>query len=209
MSESPAPATDVRVRILDIAERVLILILFAGLVANIRHGLVLRPANVILVVHEALTVFFILTRRKATRLTLRPLDWIAAILGSGLPLIVRPGGPQYLDPAVGTTLMAGGFLLALSSLLFLRRSFGMAAANRGVVQGGPYRFVRHPIYLGYLCAHLGFFLNNPSWWNAGVYLAATGFQIYRILAEERVLTDDPVYAEYRRKVRWRLAPGVF
>jgi protein-S-isoprenylcysteine O-methyltransferase Ste14 len=91
----------------------------------------------------------------------------------------------------------------------LRRSFGLAAANRGVVRGGPYRVVRHPIYLGYLCAHLGFLLNNPTWWNAGVYAVATAFQIYRILAEERVLGADPAYAEFRKQVRWRLAPGLF
>lgn len=136
-------------------------------------------------------------------------DWIAAFLGTGLPLLVRPGGHAFLDPIVGATLMTGGFLLALWALLILRRSFGLAAANRGVVRGGPYRFVRHPIYLGYLCAHLGFFLNNPLWWNAGVYLLATGFQVYRILAEERVLTDDPAYAEFRTKTRWRLVPFVF
>ena len=168
-----------------------------------------RPANVIVVVHEALTVFFILTRRAATQLTGRLTDWIAAFLGTGLPLLVRPGGHAFLDPLVGATLMTGGFLLALWALLILRRSFGLAAANRGVVRGGPYRFVRHPIYLGYLCAHLGFFLNNPLWWNASVYLAGTGFQIYRILAEERVLTDDPAYAAFRDKTRWRLIPGVF
>ncbi len=175
MSNPPAPTADLKLRILDIAERVFVLILFAGLAASIRHGLALRPANVIVVVHEALTVFFILTRRPASQLTGRPLERLAAVRGTGLPLLAPPGGHEFLDPLVGAVLMTGGLLLALWALLYLRRSFGLAAANRGVVDGGPYRFVRHPIYLGYPCSHVGFFPNNPSWWNAGVYLAATGF----------------------------------
>ena len=38
----------------------------------------------------------------------------------------------------------------------LGRSFGVAPANRGIVVRGPYSFVRHPIYTGYLITHTGF-----------------------------------------------------
>jgi protein-S-isoprenylcysteine O-methyltransferase Ste14 len=196
-------------RVLDIAERALIILLFVVLVASIRHGLALRPYNVMVVLHEGLTVFFIVTRRMAQQLTLKPLDWVAALLGTGLPLFVRPGGDAPMPQLVGTVLMTCGILLSFWGLLFLRRSFGMAAANRGVVNGGPYGFVRHPIYLGYLCTHIGFLLNNPTWWNAGIYFVATGSQIWRILAEESVLGADPAYDALRAKVRWRLVPGLF
>jgi protein-S-isoprenylcysteine O-methyltransferase Ste14 len=210
VTDAPAPKHDrFLVRALDICERVFLLVLFGVLVVSIRHGVALKPYNILVVLQESLGVLFIVTRRYSNQLTLRPLDWLAAFLGTGLPLMVKPGGQAVLSPIVGSVLMVGGLLLALWALLVLRRSFGLAAANRGVVQGGPYRLVRHPIYLGYLCAHIGFLLNNPTWWNAGLYLVATSFQIWRILAEERVLGDDPAYAAFRRKVRWRLAPGLF
>jgi protein-S-isoprenylcysteine O-methyltransferase Ste14 len=205
----PASGDRLVLRVLDIAERAFIVLLFISFVVGMRHGLALRPYNLIVVVHEALTVFFILTRRMAQQLTLKPFDWMAALLGTGLPLLVRPGGDAPMPQLVGTVLMTGGILFSLSGLLFLRRSFGVAAANRGVVNGGPYRLVRHPIYLGYLCTHIGFLLNNPTWLNAALYFVATAFQIWRILAEERVLSADPAYAELRTKVRWRLVPGIF
>jgi protein-S-isoprenylcysteine O-methyltransferase Ste14 len=196
-------------RLLDLGERLFVLFLFGVLVANLQHGLTLRPYNILVIIHEGVTVALIVARRYTTTLTTRPLDWLAAFLGTGMPLLVHPGGHSPLPPLAGATLMVGGMLFSLWGLLALRRSFGIAAANRGVVLAGPYRLVRHPIYLGYLLVHLGFLLNNPLLWNAAVYACATAFQIFRILAEERVLGDDPAYAEVQRRVRWRLIPGLF
>jgi protein-S-isoprenylcysteine O-methyltransferase Ste14 len=50
--------------------------------------------------------------------------------------------------------------------MVLGRSFGLLPAQRGLVVVGPYRFVRHPIYFGYLIGHIGFLLVNFSWRNA-------------------------------------------
>jgi protein-S-isoprenylcysteine O-methyltransferase Ste14 len=91
----------------------------------------------------------------------------------------------------------------------LGRSFGIVAANRGVVVGGPYRLVRHPIYLGYLVTHAGFLLSNWSLRNLAVYAAAYIFQVARIFAEERILLVDGRYREYFQSVRYRLIPGLF
>ena len=82
-------------------------------------------------------------------------------------------------------------------------------ANRGVKLGGPYRYVRHPMYAGYLLCHVAFLLLNPSPWNLVVYALCDGLQVPRILAEERLLCRDGTYAAYRARVRWRLIPGVF
>ena len=83
------------------------------------------------------------------------------------------------------------------------------AANRGVVSSGPYRLVRHPIYLGYLVTHAGFLLSNASARNAAIYAAAYVFQLARIHAEERILGQDGSYREYLRSVRYRLIPGLY
>ena len=52
--------------------------------------------------------------------------------------------------AVGTA--AVGVSFSLGAKAFLRRSFGIVAANRKVQRGGPYRLVRHPLMLGFLIA---------------------------------------------------------
>jgi protein-S-isoprenylcysteine O-methyltransferase Ste14 len=91
----------------------------------------------------------------------------------------------------------------------LGRSFGLVPANRGVVAAGPYRLVRHPIYLGYLVTHLAFVVANPLWWNVWMLGVADTALVVRLLYEERTLARDARYVNYRERVRWRLVPGVF
>jgi len=83
------------------------------------------------------------------------------------------------------------------------------AANRGVKRHGPYRLIRHPMYLGYAVTQIGFALLNPVWSNFLIYGAAFGLQIFRLKAEEGLLVQDPIYAAYMQRVRYRLAPGLF
>ncbi len=73
---------------------------------------------------------------------------------------------------------------------------------------GPYRFVRHPMYAGYLLGHVSYLSANPTWGNLPAYGVCAGLQIPRLLAEERLLTNDPMYREYRERVRSRLIPRI-
>jgi protein-S-isoprenylcysteine O-methyltransferase Ste14 len=63
--------------------------------------------------------------------------------------------------------------------------------------------------MGYVMLHLGFFLLNPSVWNFSVFAVLYAIKIPRILAEERLLSQDQDYRNYMTKVRSRLIPGVF
>ena len=101
------------------------------------------------------------------------------------------------------------FVIAVSAQLSLSRSFGVVAANRGVRTGGVYGLVRHPMYLGYFLTHLGFLLTNPALWNVAVYAVWTACQLYRVRAEERVLSGDTAYVAFTRRVRYRLVPFVY
>ena len=105
--------------------------------------------------------------------------------------------------------MIAGFALQLSAKLTLRRSFGVVAANRGVKASGPYRLVRHPMYAGYALTHIGFLLAGPSLWNLALYGTVLTIAVRRIVAEERVLREDPAYRALAAKVRYRLLPGLF
>lgn len=58
--------------------------------------------------------------------------------------------------------VVGGIGLQLFAKVFLGLSFGVVAANRGVKIGGPYSFIRHPMYAGYTLSHIGLLLAMPS-----------------------------------------------
>jgi len=69
--------------------------------------------------------------------------------------------------------------------------------------------VRHPAYAAYLVSELGFLVLNFSVLNVAVLTVVWVLQISRIIAEERVLSGDSAYAEYRVRVTKRLIPAVW
>jgi len=194
---------------IDIGERIFILLLFASLVVGVSQTIDVRPYNVLVLVSEGLVAFFVIVRRPARNITMRPLDWTIALAGTALAMFVRAGGRPLLPQIVGTVLMFVGLSLAIWAKLSLRRSFGIAAANRGAVMAGPYRFMRHPMYGGYIVVYVGFLLNNPLLWNLCVYGVTAILLVLRVLAEEKILKADPAYDAYSGRVRFRLIPGLF
>ena len=72
--------------------------------------------------------------------------------------------PGYVAwPAAGLVLVTLAAGLTLVSLLAMGRLFGIRPALRGLVAGGPYRFVRHLMYLSYVLADIGY---NLQEWNS-------------------------------------------
>ena len=116
--------------------------------------------------------------------------------------------------AVGLILFAVGWTMV--ALALRENAFAAPIVKRQeergqfVVQTGPYRFVRHPMYAGAIPWMTGM----PLWLGsiAGVLLAAVPLAciVLRILIEERVLRRElPGYAEYVDRVRWRVIPFVW
>jgi protein-S-isoprenylcysteine O-methyltransferase Ste14 len=159
-------------------------------------------------VSEGIVVLLLVFRRESRRLSKSPWDWIVALGVAFSVLLVRPAAASIAPDSVGVVFQLAGTLFEVYGKLSLGRSFGIVAANRGVVVAGPYRIVRHPIYFGYLISHIGFLLANWSLRNIAVYIVSTVLQWARILSEERLLTEDEAYREYRKRVRYRLIPYV-
>lgn len=118
--------------------------------------------------------------------------------------------PGYVGwPTAGLVLVTLAAGLSLVSLLAIGRLFGVRPALRGLVTTGPYRFVRHPIYLSYVIADIGY---NLQEWNPGtlfLVLVGWGSLVYRIHAEERVISQHAGWPAYHALVRYRLFPGLW
>ena len=114
-----------------------------------------------------------------------------------------------VSAGIGASLQTVGIVLQIYSKLSLGRSFGLLPANRGVVDRGAYRFVRHPIYASYIIGHIGFILGAFNFWNLGILFLAYIFQFIRIREEESVLRKDASYLAYESRVKWRILPFVF
>lgn len=148
-------------------------------------------------------------RNQKIIMTLTSLGFIA--------LVVVPG----LDRRFGWSHMPGA-LAILGDVLLLAGWFGILAVFRAntyaaatiqvasgqtVISTGPYAVVRHPMYATALLMMLGIPVALGSWWAVLVWVALLPALAWRLLDEERVLVRDlDGYADYRRKVRWRLIP---
>jgi protein-S-isoprenylcysteine O-methyltransferase Ste14 len=169
-----------------------------------------RLTGLLLLAGELLVVVLTVMRRPATLINRSLAAGIVTLVSVAGPPMLRTGDAPALAPdAVTTLLSAIGLSIAVVGKASLGRSFGLVPANRGVVVRGPYTWVRHPIYAGYLFTHAAFFAQYPTIWNAGVLLIADTALIVRALMEERVLSEDAEYQGYCRRVSWHLVPGVF
>ena len=177
------------------------------------YNLVVDPTRLnvlLLTISETLTLIWLLLARRPKARDWSPLTVIISLtagLGSGL-ISMQPG-LAIIPLAVAAPLQCLALLMSVWGKLSLGRSFAILPANRGVVTAGAYRFVRHPIYAGYVTGHVVFLLSNFSIYNFTVYAIITLFQVHRIMREEGILALTPEYREYLGRVRYRLLPGVF
>ena len=121
----------------------------------------------------------------------------AVLLSAGLEVVFlhRPLVPIF------AALMTVLFLLATALRWWVIRSLGahwnvevMASAPMGVVQTGPFRWVRHPNYLGVFVELVTLPLIHGAWITAlGAAIGNALVLHHRLSIEEPVLDADPVY----------------
>jgi protein-S-isoprenylcysteine O-methyltransferase Ste14 len=118
----------------------------------------------------------------------------------------------HISPAL-QMLSAGislaGSLSIIYAVLYLGKSFSIAPQARKLVIGGPYRFVRHPLYVAEELAVVGVLI-QCDWYAAIPFLALhIALQIRRMNYEESLLCSVfPDYEAYAQRTA-RLIPGVW
>jgi protein-S-isoprenylcysteine O-methyltransferase Ste14 len=166
----------------------LVLNLITGLVLLLGWRPVVPPKNFKSVFIPLVATFYTLAYYsvpwfpKSWRLNLSPLALQKPLVVAGIVCIVI--GP----------------LISLWGILYLRRSFGVFVTLRKIVLNGPYRWVRHPMYLGWVCVCTGLVLANFS----GAYFVLVSVHIsillYRAhLEEEHLAENSQDYQEYRKR----------
>lgn len=102
-------------------------------------------------------------------------------------------------------------LLLWARVTFGRRSFHVVAdpTAGGLVTGGPYRYIRHPIYAAF-CLFTSAGVAAHWSWSAGLFGGLVlGSAVLRIFCEESLVTArHPGYAQYS-VTTWRMIPYVY
>lgn len=97
-------------------------------------------------------------------------------------------------------LLITGHTLTLIGFLYLGTAFSIFVQARHVVQRGPYRYIRHPIYVGESIAVVGIFLNVPNGINlVGALLWLIAQWTRARFEENKLAATFSSYTEYKHK----------
>jgi len=157
------------------------------------------------------TVLIVVFRRTAAEHVLATFPVLVACAWCALYpyaafLIANPA--PLIPVTVINVLLALSSLLAWRSIVSLGRSFGYRPARRQLITRGPYRAMRHPLYASYVIADAALLLTAPELGVLVIVASGWAALVARMLAEERVLSNDPLWAEYVSRVPYRLWPRV-
>lgn len=158
-----------------------------------------------------LLALLIMTRSPAKAHSDGLLPRIAAFVGSYLPWTISFLGKtdQALPNLASTACVLIGTIMMLVTIRHLGRSFSLVPQARSVVQTGPYRWIKHPLYLAEEIVVLGVVLQYLTPVTVIVLVLHIGIQVCRILYEEDLLRRNcPEYSSYEAS-RWRVVPYVW
>lgn len=127
---------------------------------------------------------------------------------------------EWSPEAALAVLVAGTVLLVLGNALFswamISNAFFSTLVriqedrSHTVATNGPYRFVRHPGYVGWILMSFGIPVMLGSLWAVIPGALSALLMIVRTALEDKTLQSElPGYKEYAAQVRYRLLPGVW
>lgn len=124
------------------------------------------------------------------------------VIGAFIPLHRLLFSPPDALVLFASLLSIAAFAFACFGLSYLRRSLSIIPEARRVVTGGPYRIVRHPLYLAEISAALALVLADPFLTPTVSLVVFIALQMTRARFEERLLLDTfPEYRAYQQRTR--------
>ena len=170
------------------------------------------PGVILTCAFYSLMIWCYLRRGPAVATSGSVTGYVAAVIATPLPFAIPlfhgppPAGAQaYIADAL--LLIAGAW--EVWSLRSLGRSMSIIAQARQVVDAGPYRWLRHPLYAGEITASLGLAVTAGTAAAFCIWLVFCALQAYRAFREEQVLLQAlPDYRSYRARTA-ALLPGIF
>jgi protein-S-isoprenylcysteine O-methyltransferase Ste14 len=159
------------------------------------------------------------TARDRGTLRLNIIFIAAAVVAAGLLTGALKHAPGWQFGSAGLTVaglivMWTGLAVRIWAIVVLGGSFRTTVevdTGQKVVDGGPYRWVRHPSYTGILLLMAGLSLAYGNWPALAILLMLpAGVLIHRIFVEESVLTEvmGRAYTDYAARTK-RLVPGLW
>lgn len=153
----------------------------------------------------------IMTRPQAKARTTGVLPKLAAFAGTYMPWSITflSKTDAVLPNLLSSACVIIGIITMLVSIWHLGRSFSLVPQARAVVQSGPYRWIRHPLYLAEEIAVVGTVLQYLSPVAVAILVMHVGVQLCRIYYEEELLSRTyPEYSAYAAG-SWRAIPHVW
>jgi protein-S-isoprenylcysteine O-methyltransferase Ste14 len=122
-----------------------------------------------------------------------------------IPFVLQVTGLVAVAAAFGVLIWATAVNRFFSSVIRIQTDRG-----HHVITRGPYRFVRHPAYAVCPLLMIGSGLALGSWLATLIGLLMVPAILHRTVLEDRILREElPGYAEYAKRVRYQLFPGVW
>lgn len=138
-------------------------------------------------------------RPPARRKSRAPLAFAACAVAITSTFALHPpaDGGSTVMLIVGEAIAVIACAWVVASVLSLGTCFGVLPEARGLVTRGPYRLVRHPVYLGEMSAFVGLVVANATPWSVGGLGALLVAQAVRMWMEEQALAlEFPEYRDY-------------
>lgn len=169
-------------------------------------------AQLATIVLLALVIVFLVIRRPAVGKAPGATPRLVAIIGLALPSLVALA-PRTDSPPTTMLLSSAIILLgtaaAIYAVVFLGRGFSVYPQARRLTTDGPYRVVRHPLYLAELAVLFGVVWDIRQPWPLVIFVCAVAIQTLRMHFEEKILSETfPSYREYAKRTA-RLVPGIY
>lgn len=167
-----------------------------------------RLSILILLIFNSMIVVTAMIRRPPERVSLSAFDITVTMIGT-YSVLFFVGSSAQQENIFLQFLGIVGLIISVTGFVFLNKSFGLLPADRGIIKGGIYKLIRHPIYAGYFISNSCFLAQNFTVYNIIVFSCFVICETTRLLREEKLLKQNPDYLKYTKETRWRILPYIW